>query len=117
MSSAIQILDIPFVEPRRRLAETELDSGFFRVVARFGYSETPNVPAVLEACAIHGMVVDFERITYMLGRDALRLRHEHGPLSVPRRIFAFLSRNQAPAFGYFGMPAERVIELGMQLEL
>lgn len=47
------------------------------------------MPAVLEACAIHGMAIDFERI---------------------------LSRNQAPAVGYFGMPAEHVIELGMQLE-
>jgi KUP system potassium uptake protein len=77
----------------------------------------PNVPAVLEACAIHGMVVDFERLTYVLGCEALRLRHERGPLSVPRRLFAFLSRNQAPAFGYFGMPAERVIEMGMPLDL
>jgi KUP system potassium uptake protein len=114
---SIQTLDIPFVEPRRRLAETELGAGFFRVVARFGYAESPNVPAILEACALFGMVVDFDRITYVLGRDALRLRHEHGPLAIPRRVFAFLSRNQAPSFGYFGMPIERVIEIGMQLEL
>jgi KUP system potassium uptake protein len=114
---SIQILDIPFVEPKRRLAESELGGGFFRVLARFGYAESPNVPAVLEACAIHGLAVDFDRITYVLGRDALRLRHEHGPLSVPRRLFAFLSRNQASAFGYFNMPVDRVIEIGMQLEL
>jgi KUP system potassium uptake protein len=114
---SVQIQDVPFVEPKRRLAETELGGGFFRVVARFGYAESPNVPAVLEACAIMGMVCDFEHITYVVGRDALRLRHEHGPLSIPRRVFSFLSRNQAPAFGYFGMPVERVIEIGMQLEL
>jgi len=113
----IQTHDIPFVEPKRRLAETDLGGGFFRVVARFGYSETANVPAILEACAIMGMVCDFERITYIVGRDALRLRHEHGPLSIPRRIFAFLSRNQATTLSYFSMPVERVIEIGMQLEL
>ena len=114
---AIQMLDIPFVEPKRRLAEAELGGGFFRVVARFGYSETPNVPAVLEACAILGMVVDFERITYVVGRDQIRLRHAHGPLSIPRRIYAFLARNQATTLSYFSMPVERVIEIGMQLEL
>ena len=75
------------------------------------------MPAVLEACAIHGLAVDFDRITYVVGRDALRLRYEHGPLSIPRRIFAFLSRNQAPAVGYFGMPVESVIEIGMQIPL
>jgi KUP system potassium uptake protein len=114
---SIQMLDIPFVEPRRRLAETDLGNEFYRVVARFGYAESPNVPAVLEACAIHGLAVDFERITYVVGRDALRLRYEHGPLSIARRVFAFLSRNQAPAVGYFGMPVESVIEIGMQIPL
>jgi KUP system potassium uptake protein len=113
----IQMLDVPFVEPKRRLAETELGGGFFRAVARFGYAETPNVPAVLEACAIMGMVVDFERITYVVGRDALRLCHPHGPLSIPRRIFSFLSRNQATTLSYFSMPVDRVIEIGMQVEL
>jgi len=114
---SIQIRDVPFVEPRQRLVVTELAGGFARVVGRFGYAESPNVPAVLEACAIHGLVVDLERITYVLGRDALRLRREHGPLAIPRKVFAFLSRNQATSIGYFGMPVDRVIEIGMQLEL
>ncbi|HET9992023.1 MAG TPA: KUP/HAK/KT family potassium transporter [Kofleriaceae bacterium] len=114
---SLQVLDVPFVEPRRRLAETELGRGFFRVVARYGYAESPNVPALLEACAILGLAVDFDRITYVVGRDALRLRYDHGLFSIPRRVFAFLSRNQAPAVGYFGMPVERVIEIGMQIQL
>lgn len=53
----------------------------------------------------------------MHGRDALRLRHRHGPLSIPRRIFAFLSRNQTSVFGSFGMPVDRVVAIGMQIEL
>jgi len=114
---SIQTLDIPFVEPKRRLVVTEIGGGFHRVVARYGYDEIPNVPALLEHCAIHGLVVDFDRITYVLGRDALRLKHQYGLLSVPRRIFHFMSRNQTSTFGYFGMPVERVIEIGMQLEL
>jgi KUP system potassium uptake protein len=113
----IQFLDIPFVEPKRRLAEQELGGGFFRVVARFGYAETPNVPALLEACALFGMVCDFERISYVVGRDALRLRFAHGPLSIPRKVYAFLARNQATTLSYFSMPVDRVIEIGMQIEL
>jgi len=114
---AILTLDIPFVEPRRRLVETELGGEFFRVVARYGYDEIPNVPALLEACAIHGLAVDFDRITYILGRDALRLKHQYGLRGLPRRLFSFMSRNQASTFGYFNMPVERVIEIGMQLEV
>jgi KUP system potassium uptake protein len=113
----VQTLDIPFVDPKQRIAPTDLGGGFHRVVARFGYTEMPNVPAVLEFCALHGLVVDFDRITYVLGRDALRLKHAHGPLSIHRRIFSFLSRNQATPLTFFHMPVDKVIEIGMQLEL
>jgi KUP system potassium uptake protein len=114
---SVVTLDVPFVEPRRRMTVSELGGGFTRVVASYGYEESPNVPLLLEACAIHGLVIDFERVTYVLVRDALRLRHEHGPLGLPRRIFRFLSRNQATTVGYFGLPVERVIEVGMLLEI
>jgi KUP system potassium uptake protein len=109
--------DIPFVEPKQRLTVTQLGGGFHRVIAHFGYEETPNVPSLLEFCAIHGLVVDFDKITYVVGRDVLRLKREHGPLSIPRRIYRYLSRNQAPAVGHFGMPVDRVIEIGIQMEL
>ena len=114
---SIQILDIPFVEPRRRLTHAELGGGFHRVVARFGYEESPDVPAVLEACALFELCVDFERVTYVLGRDALRLRTRYGVVGFPRRVYAFLSKNQASTLGYFNMPIDRVIEIGMQIEL
>jgi KUP system potassium uptake protein len=114
---SILTLDIPFVDPRRRLQITELGLGLNRIVARFGYKETPDVPRVLEACAIYDLVVDIEQLTYILGRESLRLRRAHGPLSWHRRLFSFLARNQAPAVGSFGMPVERVIEIGMQLDL
>jgi KUP system potassium uptake protein len=114
---SIQVLDIPFVEPKRRIAYSDLGGGFHRVVARFGYEESPNVPAVIEACALHGLVVELDRITYVLGREALRLRHEYGVRAIARRVFQFMSRNQASTFGYFHMPIDHVIEIGMQLEL
>jgi KUP system potassium uptake protein len=113
----VQTLDVPFVEPKRRLSVTALGGGFTRVVARYGYEETPNVPQILECCAVFELVIDFERVTYVLVRDTLRLKREHGPFGIPRRVFRFLSRNQATTTHYFGLPVERVIEIGMQLEL
>jgi KUP system potassium uptake protein len=114
---SIKMLDIPFVDPRRRLTVTPLEQGFVRVVARYGYEETPNVPALLESCAIHQLVVVPETVTYFLGRDSLRLKRRIGLISLPGRFFAFMARNAATAVGYYGMPAERVVEVGIQHEL
>lgn len=33
------------------------------------------------------------------------------------RIFAFLSRNAQPATAFYGIPPERVMEIGIQIEI
>jgi KUP system potassium uptake protein len=110
-------IEIPFVDPRKRMRVSELGQGFVRVVARYGFEEEVDVPKLLEACAIHGLVVDFEHISYFLGANSVRLRRRHGILSFPGRLFAFMMRNSAPAFRHYSMPVERVIEIGLQYEV
>jgi KUP system potassium uptake protein len=110
-------VEIPFVEPKNRLRVSPLGQGFVRVVARYGYEEEVDVPRLLEACAIHGLVVDFDQISYFLGSNSIRLCHRHGLLSIPGRLFAFMMRNSAPAFRHYSMPVERVIEIGLQYEV
>jgi KUP system potassium uptake protein len=110
-------VEIPFVEPKHRMRVAELGQGFVRVVARYGFEEEVDVPKLLEACAIHGVVVDFDHISYFLGSNSIRLRRRHGILSIPGRLFAFMIRNSAPAFRHYSMPVERVIEIGLQYEV
>jgi KUP system potassium uptake protein len=110
-------LEIPFVDPKDRIRLEELGQGFVRVVSRYGYEEEIDVPKLLEACAILGLVVDFDKITYFLGSNSIRLRRRHGLLSIPGRLFAFMTRNSAPAFRFYSMPVERVIEIGLQYEV
>jgi KUP system potassium uptake protein len=110
-------LEIPFVDPKDRLRVAPLGHGFVRVTARYGYEEEADVPALLEACAIHEVVVDFDRVSYFVGSSSIRLRRRHGLLSIPGRLFAFMMRNSAPAFRHYSMPIERVIEIGMQYEV
>ncbi|RYE93735.1 MAG: potassium transporter Kup [Myxococcales bacterium] len=109
--------NVPYVSPRKRIIVEELPHGFFRVTARFGFMETPRIPAILEAVAIFGLAVDPETVTFYLGRETL-IATEHAGMSRWRKaLFSFMSRNARPATAYFGIPADRVIELGMQVEL
>src|SRR5262249_11010814 len=107
----------PFVRPAQRLKIEDVGMGFHRASARFGYMETPNVPQVIEACRDRGVPIDCDRITYYLGRESLLASKKPGMARWRKRLFAFVSRNALPATAYFGIPADRVVELGMQIEL
>ena len=107
----------PYVKPSHRLRVDDVGEGFYRLVARFGFMENPNVPQLLGASRDWGLLVDLERTTYYLGRETLIASGRPGMARWRKRLFAFVSRNARSATEYFGIPPNRVVELGMQVEL
>jgi KUP system potassium uptake protein len=113
----IKSTDTPYVELSERLSLEPLEHGFYRLIATFGYMETPNVPQLLEACGTRGLQLDLARTTYYLGRETLIACPKPGMMRWRKVLFAFISRNATSATAYFGIPPNRVVELGMQIEL
>ncbi len=107
----------PEVPEAERVQVTPLEHGFFRIVARFGFMEKPSVDAVLRGAAAQGLVVELPTATFFLGRETLLATGRSGMMTWRKKLFAFLSRNAPPAVQYFGIPPNRVIELGAQLEI
>jgi KUP system potassium uptake protein len=107
----------PYVKPAQRLRVEEIGDGFFRLIARFGFMETPNVPQLLAASRDWGLKADLARTTYYLGRETLISSNRPGMARWRKMLFAFVSRNARSATAYFGIPPNRVVELGMQVEL
>ena len=107
----------PFVKPSERFETEDLGQGFHRLIARFGFMETPNVPSLLEAMRPRGLDIDLARTTYFLGRETLIPSRRRGMARWRKILFAFVSRNAKSATAYFGIPVDRVVELGMQIEL
>jgi KUP system potassium uptake protein len=97
---------------------TELPQGLYRLQIYTGFMESPNVPRALEvAISDHGLPVVASEVTYFLGRETL-LAMPHGNMGRrEEELFAFLTRNSQNATRYFGIPPERVVELGMQIDL
>jgi KUP system potassium uptake protein len=107
----------PFVKPGKRLMIEPLGQGFSRLIANFGYMETPNVPQLLAASGDWGLVVDPARTTYYLGRETIIPSGRRGMARWRKVLFGVISRNTLSATAYFGIPPNRVVELGMQVEL
>jgi KUP system potassium uptake protein len=108
----------PTVPAEQRFEVTPLDHGFRRVVAHFGFMETPNVPAILRAIdAASDSRLNAEKATYFLGREAI-LGHGTGILGrFAEGIYAFMQRNAVAADRAFQIPPKQVIEVGIQLDV
>jgi KUP system potassium uptake protein len=101
-----------------RIEVDPIEQGFFRITLRVGFMETPNVPRML-AVAIRAFKLPFcvDDITYYLGRETV-LAASEGEMNLrAERLFAFLTRNAQQATRFFGIPPERVVEIGMQVDL
>jgi KUP system potassium uptake protein len=109
---------VPRVPAAERLEVTTLEHGFHRVMARYGFMQSPNVPVALRECEAFGLQIDLDTVTYYLGRTSLIPTDERPGMALWRdRLFAFMSRNSARPTVFYKLPADNVVELGIQVEI
>ncbi|MBI5895879.1 MAG: KUP/HAK/KT family potassium transporter, partial [Desulfobacterales bacterium] len=113
----IQGADVPFVADESRLSVQHLPAGFYRLVAQYGYMESPNVPHVLKLAGAQAVVLQPHKTTFYLGRETLLTSGRSKMMPWRKTLFAFMSRNAANPSTFFGIPPNRVVELGAQVQL
>jgi KUP system potassium uptake protein len=109
--------NVPFTTGNKSLTVRELGQGFYRVVARVGFMQQPNVPKILKRCEKHELHVSDSDTTYYLGRQTLLTTGKSGLARWRKLLFSFLARNARPPTAFFNLPPNRVVELGLQIEL
>jgi KUP system potassium uptake protein len=109
--------DVPEVDDAARMQVAPLEHGFFRIVATYGFMETPNVPAILAAAEVHGIRARPLETTYYLGRERIIASGPARMMRWRKTLFGFMARNARSATEFFGIPPNRVVELGAQIEL
>ena len=134
--------EVPEVPEDERVTVERLEQGFYRVTARYGFMETPDVPEVLTIARAQGLRARALDTTFYLGRERIIIadKQRRGrepsprpgvrrapapsegaarPLRLARwrkRLFVLMSRNARSATEFFGIPPNRVVELGAQVE-
>ena len=113
---SVKPTDVPYVEGEDRVTVKPLGHGFFRVVIRSGFMETPDVPELLKLGAPHGLRTKTMETSYYLGREQLIPAGTTRMARWRKKLFVLMSRNAQSAAHFFGLPSNRVIELGAQIE-
>lgn len=108
---------VPTVPDSERLEVTEMGQGIVRVVASYGFQDQPDVPAALRLAAAGGLDVDPDRASYFLGHITLNPVDSRGMALWRKRLFATMSKNSFRASTYLGVPSDRVVEVGTQVDI
>jgi KUP system potassium uptake protein len=134
--------EVPEVPEEERVTVERLEQGFYRVTARYGFMETPDVPEILTIAKAQGLRARALDTTFYLGRERIIIadRQRRGKESSPqpgvrrapapsegdarpmrlarwrKRLFVVMTRNARSATEFFGIPPNRVVELGAQVE-
>ncbi|HEX4080726.1 MAG TPA: KUP/HAK/KT family potassium transporter [Rhizomicrobium sp.] len=108
---------VPWIRGAERLSVELVAPNFWRAVARFGFMERPDIPALLrQAHSQHGCGVDLDDATYYVGHETVIPREDRKGLPrMVERLFAFMQRNSAHVSDYFRLPSEHVVEIGREI--
>jgi len=109
---------IPHVDEGQRLEVEHFGNGLYRARVHYGFMEDPNIPAVLASSAGAALPrMNPDDTTYFLGRETIISTSRPGMATWREKLFALMSRNATTATAYFGIPPDRVVELGEQIEI
>jgi KUP system potassium uptake protein len=127
--------EIPMVDDEDRVECRELGEGFYQVIAHYGFMESPDIPSVLQQLGRAGgdgrpIAVKVMETSFYLGRETLIATRSSGiPPSADgsppgqhrmslwrKKLFILMTRNARSATAFFGLPPNRVVELGAQIQ-
>jgi KUP system potassium uptake protein len=113
----IETADMPRVDPAERVRIEAVGETFSRVVLRFGFMETPNVPKALAIARKHGWTFDIMSTSFFLSRRSLKPAAKSDMPPWQDRLFIMLTRVANDATDYFQIPTGRVVEVGTQVTI
>ena len=113
----IRTEDQPRVPRHERVEIERLSDGFIRVIAHYGFMETPSVPKIFEHCRRKDLNVDFPATSFFLSRRSLKPTNKTPMPRWQEQLFIWLSRQSEDATEYFKIPTDRVVEVGTQVQV
>jgi len=113
----VQWTTSPRVPRAKRATVHELGEGFQQILLQYGFTETPDVPAALADITTADFGFDPDDAVYVVGNETVIPKAGRSPLALRDRLFALMHRNATSPVMFFGLPAERVIEVGTRVEM
>ena len=113
----VVVRDVPRVPFAERVSLESLGNNCHRLKLHYGFKDMPDVPQTLALCAIDGAGFNMLETSFFVSRETVIPTPGAGMALWRDRLFAAMTRNAGSIVEYFNIPANRVIELGTQVEI
>jgi KUP system potassium uptake protein len=108
----------PRIKPSERIQVARVADKFWRVEARYGFMERPNVSAILDGCRTKAVEINRDDVTFYIGHETIIPREGRG--GIPRwqeAIFAAMARNSVRITDVLKLPHAQVVEIGREVAI
>jgi len=113
----VRTLPVPYVAADEQVDVQALGEQVYNVGVRYGFMQDPNVPDALATAEEKGLRMDKDDVTYFLGRETILVTRRPGMAMWREKLFVLMARNAVRATAFFRLPPDRVVELGVQVEM
>jgi KUP system potassium uptake protein len=113
----VAIQDVPYVDEERRVEVEALGEGFYKIILHFGFMQDMNVPEALKAIDRCGLPFKMMETSFFLSRQTPLTSTVHGMAIWREKLFAWMMRNAESPMEFFGLPPNRVVEMGSQVKI
>jgi KUP system potassium uptake protein len=114
----ISFADIPFVEEKERIKIDRLGDSVWRIGASYGFKESPNIAEIFSLCEkYHDIAFDMMDTSFFLTHEILIASKARNMAIWRKKLYAMLAKNATKPTDFFGIPTNRVVELGAAVEL
>jgi KUP system potassium uptake protein len=107
----------PHADAGARVSVSAMGANVYNARIQYGFMEDPDVPEVLGHLRDSGVPIDTNDVTFFLGRETIVVGRRTGMAIWREKLFVLMSRNAVRATAFFKLPPERVVELGVQVEM
>jgi KUP system potassium uptake protein len=108
---------VPHMPADERVSVQAMGNGIYNAKVQYGFMEDPDVPEALMRVRELGVPIDPDDVTYFLGRETIVVSTRGGMAIWREKLFVLMARNAVRATAFFKLPPERVVELGVQVEM
>jgi KUP system potassium uptake protein len=113
----VAIEDVPYIDEDRRVEVEDLGEGFYKIILHFGFMQDMNVPDALKAIDRCGLPFKMMETSFFLSRQTPLTSTVHGMAIWREKLFAWMMRNAESPMEFFGLPPNRVVEMGSQVKI